>query len=237
MRKKAVIEITITAFIVGFMIAMQYNTMQKPSVERDTRDVLEIRQALSEEKKQHSKLLSEIASTKNIINQYENPNKSDGEALKETVENLKKEAGLTKVKGPGVTMTISQAEELVQFGYSIEQISPDLLRSLVNEIYKYNGKYLEIDGQRVVQTSAIRDINGNTTVNGKPISNDNLEIRVITENLEEAEKLYSYLYSSSMSDAFYIDNLVLDIHEAKEDLTISAYDGALENMYLNDKGE
>lgn len=238
MKKKAIVEITIIAFIVGLMIALQYNTIQKPSEKRDTRDIWEIRQELTDEKKRHSQLLSEIASTKNIINKYENPtSKSEGEPLKETVENLRKEAGLTSVSGPGIILTVSPAKELIEFGYSIEQISPDLLSSLVNEIYKYNGKYLEIDGKRIVQTSAIRDINGKTTVNTIPLSDDTIEIKVITENFEEAEKLYSYLYSSSIPDAFYIDNLILDIHKAEERISISAYDGNLENMYLNEKGE
>lgn len=50
MEKKVVIRITIISFIVGLMIAVQYNTIQKPE-SRDTRDIWEIRQELSEEKK------------------------------------------------------------------------------------------------------------------------------------------------------------------------------------------
>lgn len=234
MKKKAIKEITIIAFIVGVMIAIQYNTIQKPTTERDTRDIWTIRQELSEEKKRHSELLSQIESLQQTIAQYEDSNSQNkGELLMETVKELQKEAGLTSVTGPGVKLTIRPATELIQYGYSIEQISPDLLNSLVNEIYKYYGKYLEIDGKRIVHISAIRDINGKTTINNIPIQNENIEIRVITNSFEEAEKLYSYLYSSTIPDAFYIDNLILDIHEAEKEITISPYDGKIENMYLN----
>lgn len=49
MNKKIVAKITIVSTIVGLMIAVQYNTMQQPTA-RDTRDIWEIRQELSEEK-------------------------------------------------------------------------------------------------------------------------------------------------------------------------------------------
>lgn len=214
------------------MIAIQYNTVKKPEL-RDTRDIWEIRQELSEEKKRHSELLDEIASLKKIKSEYENNNNEElGEVLQSTVEDLRKRAGLTKVTGPGVHLNIQPAEELILSGYKVEPISPDLLIRLVNEIYRYNGLYIEIDGQRVVHTTAIRDINGKTTVNSVPISNSNVDIYIITETFEKAEKLHSYLYASTFQDDFYIDNLKLTISPAKEEITIDAYDGELTNTYL-----
>ncbi|QBK27138.1 DUF881 domain-containing protein [Ureibacillus thermophilus] len=214
------------------MIAIQYNTVKKPEL-RDTRDIWEIRQELSEEKKRHSELLDEIASLKKIKSEYENNNNEElGEVLQSTVEDLRKRAGLTKVTGPGVHLNIQPAEELILSGYKVEPISPDLLIRLVNEIYRYNGLYIEIDGQRVVHITAIRDINGKTTVNSVPISNSNVDIYIITETFEKAEKLHSYLYASTFQDDFYIDNLKLTISPAKEEITIDAYDGELTNTYL-----
>ncbi|WP_339288912.1 DUF881 domain-containing protein [Ureibacillus sp. FSL K6-0786] len=232
MENKVVIRITIISFIVGLMIAVQYNTIQKPE-SRDTRDIWEIRQELSEEKKVHSELLNEIVSLKKIAAEYEDANiEEQGKVLQSTVDNLKKRVGLTKVVGPGVHLNIRPAEELILSGYKVEPISPDLLIRLVNEIYRYNGLYIEIDGQRIVHTTAIRDINGKTTVNSVPISNSNVDIYIITENFEQAEKLHSYLYASTFQDDFYLDNLKLTIHPAKEEITIDAYDGDLTNTYL-----
>nr|WP_106784050.1 DUF881 domain-containing protein [Lysinibacillus timonensis] len=239
MNKKAVTRITIVSFIVGLMVAVQYNTLKNPT-ERDTRDAWEIRQELSIEKQRHSQLLSEILTLNEIVDEYENTSKGNqGEILQETVEQLKQEAGLLAVTGPGVILTISPAMELVQSGFRIEPISPELLYRLINEVYRFDGMYVEIDGQRVVHTTAIRDINGATTVNGIPISETNVEIKVITESLEKAEKLYSYLYASSFMDAFYIDNLNLEIGEAQDNITISEYYANLSNEYLteNQKGE
>ncbi|SOB92436.1 uncharacterized protein YlxW (UPF0749 family) [Ureibacillus xyleni] len=239
MNKRIVTRITIVSFIVGLMIAIQYNTIQKPT-ERDTRDIWEIRQELSEEKKRHSELLSEIGTLKSIVDEYENDDKdSQAQILKSTVHDLKVRAGIEAVSGPGVIMSIQPAMELVALGLEIEPISPDLLIRLVNEIYRYNGLYIEIDGQRLVHTSAIRDINGKTTINGFAIDESNVEIRVITESFEKAEKLYSYLYASTFHDDFYLDNLSLNINKALSNITIKEYDGKLSNTFLveNNKGE
>ncbi|BDH61050.1 UPF0749 protein YlxX [Lysinibacillus sp. PLM2] len=238
MDKKVVTRITIVSFIVGLMISVQYNTVKKPA-ERDTRDTWEIRQELSEEKKRHSQLLADILTLNEIVDVYENTATEDqGEILKSTVEELQLKAGLLEVTGPGLILTITPAIELIQSGFKIEPISPELLYRLLNEIYRFDGLYVEIDGQRVVHTTAIRDINGVTTVNGIPIRETNVEIRIITESFEKAEKLYSYLYASTFKDAFYIDNLNLEIGPAKKEITVSEYDGTLSNKYLSEnKGE
>lgn len=239
MNKKIVTRITIVSFIVGLMIAVQYNTVQNPTT-RDTRDIWAIRQELSEEKKRHSELLSEIGTYNDLIKEYENNEKEQqANLLENTVEELNEQVGLTSVTGPGVILKISPALELINSGYSVENISPDLLIRLVNEIYHYNGLYVEIDGQRLTHTSAIRDINGETTVNSVPIRNTNVEIKVITDSYEKAEKLYGYLFASTFKDDFYLDNLNLSISKAQSEITISPYDGKLPNQYLveDNKGE
>ena len=239
MKKKIITRITIVSFIAGLMIAVQYNTVQNPT-SRDTRDVWEIRQELSEEKKRHSELLSEIENVSKFADSYEN-NDTESQALllKENVENLKKQAGLMEVSGPGIILNIQPAQELLQFGYEIKPVSPELLVRLINEIYRNNGLYIEVDGQRLTHTSAIRDINGITTVNSVPIDEVDLEIKVITDTYEKAEKLYGYLYASPFRDDFYLDNLNLNIQEALRTITISQFDREITNHYLveNEKGE
>lgn len=221
------------------MIAVQYNTVQNPTT-RDTRDIWAIRQELSEEKENHSKLLKEIATYNEFIEKYEDEDTaSQAVLLNNTVVDLKRQVGLLSVNGPGVILEIAPAMELIQSGYEIEQISPDLLIRLVNEIYRYNGLYIEIDGQRLTHTSAIRDINGVTTVNSVPVDKTNINIKIITENFEKAEKLYGYLFASSFRDDFYLDNLNLYINEAQQNITITEFDGQLSTDFLveNNEGE
>ena len=49
-------KFTVVLLMVGFMVAVQYNTVKKPE-ERDTRDIWAIRKNLAAEKKLHSELL------------------------------------------------------------------------------------------------------------------------------------------------------------------------------------
>ncbi|HWL12197.1 MAG TPA: hypothetical protein VNQ57_04345, partial [Ureibacillus sp.] len=117
MTKDVVTRITIISFIVGLMIAVQYNTVKNPEDARDTRDIWAIRQELSVEKENHSELLTEIATYNEIIEQYEDDDaENQAILLKNTVEDLKQQVGLSSVNGPGLTLNIEPAAELLQFG-------------------------------------------------------------------------------------------------------------------------
>lgn len=232
-------RITIVLFIIGLMMAVQYNTIRKPA-ERDTRDIWAIREELSEEKKQHSALLAEIRSLDDVVNRYEQSEETNMQAvLNETVESLKQQAGLTDVTGPGVILRIELAPELVAMGYEIEEISPDLLIQLTNSLFKYSATNVAIDGNRIVHTTAIRDINGETTVNSVPLSSPPFEIHVGTNSYKDAKKMYNSLQASTFIDSFYLDNYNLIIEEPTYELTIPAFENSLTNDYLTEakKGE
>ena len=49
MKKTVYIRFTLILLVVGFMLAVQYNTVQNPET-RDTRDIWAIRQELAKEK-------------------------------------------------------------------------------------------------------------------------------------------------------------------------------------------
>lgn len=232
-------RITIVLFIIGLMIAVQYNTIQKPT-ERDTRDIWAIREELSEEKKRHSALLAEIRSLTNSVNRYEQSEETNRQVvLNETVERLKQQAGLTTLTGPGVILRVAPSSELLAMGYAIEEISPDLLIQLTNALFKYGATNVAIDGNRIVHTTAIRDINGETTVNSVPISSPPFEIYVGTKSYKDAKKMYSSIQASTFIDSFYLDNFNLVIEEPIDKLTIPAFDKPLTNDHLTEarKGE
>lgn len=232
MKKKVFSRFTMILFVIGLMTAIQFNTINEPD-SRDTRDVWEIRQELSREKQLHSELLSEIGTLDDTLEKYEEvSSESPEQALRETVEELRKEAGLTDLTGPGLQITIEPSPEAVVTGLNIEQISPALLIRFVNEINRFNEIDLAIDGKRIINTSPIRDINGRTTVNGKPIGTPPLEMTVVAGTLDNAEKLYNHLNASPILDNFYIDNLSVDVKQPQEKITIEAYDEELELEHL-----
>ena len=230
--KKKYVNITIVSFIIGFMLFVQYNTVQNPT-ERDTKDIWEIRNELSEEQKRHSTLLSSINELNEKIKQYEDGSNQDAEQiLQQTITELQQQSGILPVTGPGFTIDIKPSVDVIQFGYEVEAIPPMLLTRLINELNRNGANHIEIGNERLTFWTAIRDINGNTTVNGRRLRKSNTEIRIVTDSYEQAKKLYNYILSSSLMDEFFIDNLVLEVSEVETDLTIASTVPVVDRMYL-----
>lgn len=235
MTKKMYRNITIISFIIGFMLAVQYNTVQKPA-ERTTVDIWEIRQQLFAEQERHSELLTGISELTETVNKYEDAEFDNPEVLlRQTVDQLKERAGILPVEGPGLTLTVGASPELMALGYEIKPVSPELLIRLINDLNRYNARAIEVDDKRLSYNSAIRDINGKTTINSEPIQNTDIEINIITFTYEQAEKMKNHLLASTFQDEFYIDNLVLTIHEAEQNLQIDSVVPVQKSKYLSEK--
>lgn len=214
------------------MLFVQYNTVQDPTI-RDTKDIWEIRNDLLEEQKRHSNLLTSIKDVNEKIKQYEDgADQNPEQILQQTITELQQRSGSLPVTGPGFTISIKPSLDVIQFGYEVEAIPPMLLTRLINELNRNGATDIEIGGERLTFWTAIRDINGNTTVNGRILSKSNAEIKVLTSSDEQAQKLYNYILASSLMDEFFIDNLMLEVSEVQEDLTISATVQLMEQMYL-----
>ena len=237
--KKIHWRFTLILLLVGFMSAVQFNSLKSPE-ERDTRDIWAIRQDLATEKQFHSELLSEIRELDQTIIRYKSLNdENTGTALTQTVDKLYRQAGVTDIQGPGVVIKVKPSPESVAFGIPITGISPDLLTRFVNELNRFNGLTYEIDGKRFTILSSIRDINGMTTVNGLNVSTPPFTIKIISPTFTESEKLYNYLLASTIHDDFYIDDLILEVGKPEMDLEIRGYPDRFDNQFLEElpKGE
>lgn len=216
------------------MIAVQYNTVKDPET-RDTRDVWEIRQELATETQLHSELLSEVRVLEETVGKYENMvNASPEVALNETIKQLKQEIGLDAFKGPGLSITIEPSIESMIVGEQIEEISPDLLIRLINEINRFKAEAVEVDGKRIIYSTAIRDVNGRTTVNNLAIKKAPFTIKIGTLSFEDAKKMYNQLEASPIGDDFYIDNLRLTIGQPENIITIPAFDQSVNMQFLQE---
>ncbi|MBM7603420.1 uncharacterized protein YlxW (UPF0749 family) [Metabacillus crassostreae] len=218
------ISFTILLMIFGMMLAVQFHTIQEPIV-RDTRDMWQLREDLKKQQQLQVELSSEIRKYNEMLKTYENEEDQNPEtALKETLNILKEEAGLTEVKGSGITIKIDKlfSEELI--GSQVQDISPELLKRLINELNSYGAKDISIQGRRVINSTVIRDINGQTKMDNFSLHNFPIEIKVISENVE---KLYNRMNASTTDEDFAIDNLSLFISNPEENITIPAYEDTI----------
>lgn len=227
MGNKKNIGVVIVSLVLGFMLAIQFNTVKEPDI-RDTRDIWELREDLLKEKEIQSRLLSEIRSNEEKLAKYETQWKQSREqALKETLDELKKEAGLTNVSGPGIILNIVPLLPEGQLGEQDPSISPELLQRLINELNMYGAKHLSIDNQRVVQSTVIRDVNGETKIDGYSLRHYPLEIKIITENAQTATKLYNRMQASNIVENLYIDNLRVEVMRPTRFVEIPSYEGTI----------
>ncbi|MFP7296043.1 DUF881 domain-containing protein [Neobacillus niacini] len=219
--------------VIGFMIAIQFQTVKEP-VERDTRDLWQLREALLQEKELQSELLSEIRSIEEKLLAYESKQKQSKEqALRDTIEELKVEAGLTEVQVPGLTLRIEPILEDIQIGAHVSKdLSPELLKRLLNELNMYDAKYVSVDGQRIINTTVIREITNETKIDGHALSKFPIEVKVGVDNFEVAEKLYNRIKASKATEEFFTESLKLTISEPIPEVTIPAYDNPIQIRYL-----
>lgn len=165
MRDKRIFVFTMIAILVGFMLAIQFQTTNEPVV-RDTRDAWELRQDIKDELELQSTLLQEIRKYEETIKNYESEiQQSKERAIKNTLQELREEAGLTDVSGKGITIQIEDIFDVPIPGQTRPQVSAELLRRLINELNINGARDISIAEQRYVNTSAIRDVNGYTTIN------------------------------------------------------------------------
>ncbi|MBY6267794.1 DUF881 domain-containing protein [Parageobacillus thermoglucosidasius] len=204
-RKKTIYFTGITA-IFGFMLAVQLQTTSHPKV-RDTRDIWELRADLKKEQQLQQQLLSDIEKYEEKIRSYQQRQSSRKEAvLRETVSELRKEAGLTKAEGAGLVLTIQSFYPDRYTGPITETVSPELLQRLINELNMYGAKEIAVAGERITNTTAIRDVNGVTKIGDSKISSLPIEVKVIAD---DAEMLYNRLNVSTIRDDFVVENLQL----------------------------
>lgn len=232
-KPKINISFTLIAALVGFMVAIQFQTVKKP-IERDTRDVWQLREVLLKEKELQSNLLSEIRSNEEKLAAYESKRKQSKEqTLRDTLNELKVEAGLTEVNGPGITLMIEPVEEDINLGPPVTTIvSPELLKRLVNELNMYEAKYVAIDGQRIINTTVIRDINRETKIDGHTIKRLPVVINVGVDSILTAEKLSNRMKVSKARDEFFTESLRLNVSEANANISIPAYDNPIRIKYM-----
>jgi uncharacterized protein YlxW (UPF0749 family) len=185
----------------------------------------QLREDLKKEQQLQIELLSEIRKYNEIIKTYEaEENQNPEAALKETLNVLKEEAGLTEVTGSGIIITIDKlfSEELI--GAPIQNISPELLKRLINELNSYDADEISIQGRRLMNSTVIRDINGQTKMDNFSLHTYPIEIKVISEN---ADKLYNRMNASTTDEDFAIDNLSLTVSKPIESLKIPAYEDTI----------
>ncbi|MET3698074.1 uncharacterized protein YlxW (UPF0749 family) [Bacillus oleivorans] len=226
--KKSMIIFSLVTLLIGFMVAIQFRTIQEP-VQRDTRDTWEVRELIIQEKELQSELIREIRQIEEKLAQYEETQAQDElEVLNTTLDEFKVEAGLTEYSGPGLIISITPYFQGIDLGQEAVVLTPELLKKLINELYMYGAEHISIQGQRLISTSVIRDINNETKVDGLPLNRFPIEIKLVAENEELAEKVYNRIQASNLEDEFFVEDLRFSVSNVMDEVELPAYLDSIE---------
>ena len=231
-RKKWTFELTISVliFILIFAFTWQLKGVRKNSEIRDRESMgrAELEKSYVEEVKKNEKLKIEIENQKATIDAFRNKaadNDSHTAIINERLSQAELYAGLTDVKGKGVTVTLNDiklTKEMKESGlYNNYGIVHDVnIRSVINELKAAGAEAISVNGERIVAMSEVRCVGPTIMVNGERVTAP-FEIKAIgnpttLENslringgaVEEATKIYGIAVTIKKSDELLIEKYV-----------------------------
>lgn len=227
-KKKAMLGAV--ACILGFMLVLQFQIIHQPQKNvRDTRDVWQLRKDLEHEKMRTKKLNDERREIDQLLARYQNDaSKQKVKTMKSALRELKKEAGLTKASGQGIIIHVEPLVSGSLIGETYHPVTAQLLRRLINELNSYGAREIAIAGQRVVETTPIRNVNGEIYVNDHRIPDVPFKIKVLAN---DAKKLHNEMVVSDSRREFAEAKLNLT-SVTVDHLVLPAYDQPFLVQYM-----
>ena len=229
--KEFVLTITFICFFLGLIFTMQLKTVKTNTESTTAARVSEVQAQYAELKKNYQSLEETLAEKEKIIQEYRNAETAEEatEILKQDLKIALRNAGLTDVRGPGITITMN--DSLADFGAGVDLnsylIHDEDLLNVVNELKSSGAEAIAINDQRIVAMSEIRCAGTTILVNG---------VKLATPYVIKAIGDSNMLESGISMRGGYVDILKswgirFDITKAS-DIFIPKYATALSSKYL-----
>jgi uncharacterized protein YlxW (UPF0749 family) len=232
---QATVLMTLICLIIGFMIAIQFQTTKDDQL-LDTRDMNEIRVTLQKERERTQFLLQEISKHDQLLYEYElSMNKEDRitAIMEQELERIKRMGGYQDVIDQGFIIRIKPdkfEDDPDKFDDDDVLFAPMVydadLRMIINELNAYGAKAISINNQRMISTTAIRNVGDRILINTVPIYPP-YEIRVIGDH----SILIPALKLAGLDQYFVIVSHSVT-YEPKEQLRVPAFDQRIRSFYL-----
>lgn len=211
------------------MMAIQFQA-NKDTETRDSRDLNEIRISLLKERERSQLLLHEISKYDQLLYQYETSRNKDDQVsniMEKELKRIKLLAGFEDIVDKGFIIRIQEMNVEEDYEYIFAPfVYDDDLRMIVNELNAYGAKAISINEQRMIASSAIRNVGDRILVNTIPIIAP-YEIKVIGDS----SILIPALRLAGLEEYFMIVNHSIQ-YEAKELIRIPAYNQRLDPYFL-----
>ncbi len=162
------IALTLICLLLGFAISLQLKSVRfNRSLSSENLRAQELQTLLNSEKEKNESLTADLESAKaQLAELRKNTDESFVAVVGEQLENAEKLAGMVALKGPGITVTMSDAKKnnISMTGDSAIIHDSDI-RTVVNELFASGAEAVSINGERLVSTSSIRCVGPTVLVN------------------------------------------------------------------------
>lgn len=235
--KKSVILTAVLSFLLGFSVVLQARSLSiadeiKSKAMAEEKTQLEsVRLELETQKAINTGLNEQIAQYMRDIDELKNQADDAGGYTKLLVSQLERAnlmAGLTEVKGPGVSITVSDKQggnTVSADGVNLYVVHQEDLLKIINELCDADAEAICLNGERIIATSEIRCAGSTVSVNNRRYSAP-FVIKAIgnPDNLAGALNMRDGVISSLSQ--------WLDINISKKDIiTVPAYTGTVNFIY------
>ena len=161
------ISIALICVILGLALSWQFQSIRSNAkvmnLESQKKDDLVVK--ILNEQKNNENLRAKLNELQVQLNKFESARGNSDENLKlltDEIQKLKTVAGLTDVKGKGVTVTFAKEDSL--------NVEDDDLLFVLTELRATDAQALPINDQRIIDTTEVRVAGGYIMVNGRHVT-------------------------------------------------------------------
>lgn len=231
--KKAKIIMTITiglmCFVLTYVMFMQFKLVEETDItEIENARESELKEKLANWKTKYADVAGKIEESSIKLTEYKekkDSNQETSQLLAKELEQTKKIAGLTEVKGDGIVVTLTDAEEVIE--------AKDLIE-LVNELKLAGAEAISINEKRIVNMTDIVDIVEKIIL----INVERTSSPYVIKAIGDPKYLESALNTKTIGfmDQMAVEGKTTKL-ERQNNIKISPYNKPIEVQYMKNKEE
>ena len=227
------ITMAIVTFTLAVTITLQYRTMtQNTSIVQQTFADAELKDELLRSKESYDIMSEMLAQSTNSLEKVRKDATADTDSSQELGEKLKKNnmlLGLTNVEGEGLTITVKDGDANIQMADISSYLVHDSdLRELISELSNAGAEAIEINNERIVNSTSITCAGNVISING---------IRVSSPFIIKAIGNQSLMYGALTRPGSYVQLLssqnIPTTIKKESNIQIAKYTGVISSEYLN----
>lgn len=227
--------------VIGFLLTVQL-TSRQPSATTGMSSYIDLRTQIQEQMQEHQILASQIAKAGEQVAQYQAATGHSTQmmnALKADAKNVAKEAGLTDVTGPGITIQIEYDPTLpydAQTAGLFDQIADQEIGLIVNDLFANGATAISINGQRLVTTSSIRLVTGLSGDSTLQVNTVPITMPYVITAVGDSKRMQAVLTLNNTVPELNLmqEQCLITAHSDKNPVTVPGYQGPLPGSFAKE---